>query len=152
MSDQLDAAFAAIELAFSSCTRPEKFTDHPYCEECAEAAQYFRAFTPVSLPEITDPPETLPISFLTDPAFAYLAPGFLRWLPRSGDRYCVGDVLLHVENRLHVFDSKQRAAIRDLLYVVNEVLESQIRESAFDYPTIWRILNELDKTDAAGPV
>jgi len=139
-------------LAFADRVRPEKFTDHPYCEECAEADQYFRAFTPFSLAEVTDPPETLPISFLTDPAFAYLAPGFLRWLPRSRDRYCVGDVLFHVENRLHVFDSKQRGAIRDLLYVVYEVLESQIRESAFDYPTTWRILNELDKTDDSGSV
>jgi hypothetical protein len=32
------------------------------------------------------------------------------------------------------------------------MLESQIRESAFDYPTIWRILNELDKTDDGGSV
>ena len=149
---QLWAAFAAIDLAFADCARPEKFTDHPYCEECAEADQYFRAFTPVSLAEVTDPPETLPISFLTDAAFTYLAPGLLRWMPRSGDQYCLGDVVFHVENRLHVFDSKQRAAIRHLLYTVYDMLESQIRESAFDYPTVWRILNELDKTDAVGPV
>jgi hypothetical protein len=152
LGHQLAVVLAAVDSAFADCSPPEKFTDHPYCDECAEAHVYFRAFTPASLAEITDPPETLPISFLTDPAFAYLTPGMLRWLPLSGDRYCVGDVLFHVENRLHIFDSKQRSAIRNLLYVVYDLLEHEIRSTAFDYSTIWRILNELEKTDASGAV
>jgi hypothetical protein len=149
---QLADALAAVDSAFGDCPRPEKFTDHPYCDECAEADAYFRAFTPWTLAEITDPPETLPISFLTDEAFSYLAPGLLRWLPRTGSAYCAGDVLFHVENRLHTFDARQRGAIRDLLYVVYDLLEHQIRSTAFDYPTIWRVLNELDKTDDGGSV
>jgi hypothetical protein len=140
------AAFDAVDRAFeSSSPRPEKFTDHPYCEECADADEYFRQFTAETVADVTEPPETLPISFLTDGGFHYLLPGMLRWLPRTGPQYCVGDVLFHVENRLHTFSQEQRAAIRDLLYLVYERLEAEIRSTAFDYTTIWRILNELDR-------
>ena len=142
---ELASAFAAIDAAFAASPRPEKFTDHPYCEECAAADEYFRRFTPATIAAVTDPPETLPISFLTDEAFLYLLPGILRWLPRSGPQYCVGDVLFHVENRLHTFEPDRRGALRDLLYVVYDRLEAEIRATAFDYPTIWRILNELDR-------
>ena len=73
-------------------------------------------------------------------------PGILRWLPRTGRQYCVGDVLFHVENRLLGFNAEQRAAIRDLLYIVYDRLKSEIESTAFDYATIWRILNELDRS------
>jgi hypothetical protein len=109
----LASAFAAIDAAFDS-PRPKKFTGHPYCEECAEAHEYFRDFTPLTITDVTDPPETLPLSFLTDQAFSYLLPGILRWLPRTGRQYCVGDVLFHIETRLHTLNTNQRAAIRDL--------------------------------------
>jgi hypothetical protein len=141
---ELAAALAATDRAFADTPRPEKFTDHPYCDECAEADEYFRDFTPVTIAEVTDPPETLPISFLTDQAFSYLLPGMLRWLPRTGRQYCVGDVLFHVENRLQTFNTKQRGALRDLLYIVYDRLKSEIDSTPFDYPTVWRILNELD--------
>ena len=141
---ELDAALAAIDRAFAGASRPDKFTNHPYCEECADADEYFRNFTPVTLADVTDPPETLPISFLTDKAFIYLLPGILRWLPRTGPQFCVGDVLFHVETRLHTFTPEQRVALRDLLYIVYDRLKSEIESTPFDYPTIWRILNELD--------
>jgi hypothetical protein len=143
MEDDLTFGFAAIDAAFDS-PRPEKFTDHPDCEECADADEYFSNFTPATIAAVTDAPETLPISFLTNEAFTYLLPGILRWLPRIGQQYCAGDVLFHVENRLHTFDPDQRAAIRDLLYVVYDRLKPEIESTPFDYPTIWRILNELD--------
>jgi hypothetical protein len=142
---ELLASFKAIDHAFAAVARPEKFTDHAYCEECAEANEYFRGFTPITLADVSDPPETLPLSFLTDQAFRYLLPGILRWLPRTGRQYCVGDVLFHVENRLHTLNAEQRAALRDLLYVVYDRLKKEIESTAFDYPTIWRILNELDQ-------
>jgi hypothetical protein len=145
MEDDLTSAYAAIDAAFDS-PRPEKFTDHPYCEECADAHEYFRDFTPTTIADVTDPPETLPISFLTDQAFSYLLPGILRWLPRTGRQYCVGDVLFHVENRLDTLDAQQRTALRDLLYIVYDRLKSEIESTPFDYPTIWRILNELDRS------
>jgi len=144
MGDDLASAFAATDAAFASIERPEKFTDHPYCDECAGADEYFRNFTPLTFADVTDQPETLPLSFLTDQAFVYLLPGTLRWLPRTGRQYRVGDMLFHVENRLHTLNPQQRAALRDLLYIVCVRLKSHIETTAFDYPTIWRILNELD--------
>jgi hypothetical protein len=137
-------AFEAIDRAFADAARPEKFTDHPYCDECAEAHEYFSAYTPATLADVTEPPETLGISFLTDEAFGYLLPGMLRWITRTGTQYCVGDVLFHVENRLHALTADQRTALRDLLYVVYERLHDRIHETAFDYPMLWRILNDLD--------
>jgi hypothetical protein len=80
------------------------------------------------------------------PGVLHLLPGILRWLPRTGRQYYVGDVLFHVENRLHGVNAEQRAAIRDLLYIVYDRLKSEIESTAFDYPTIWRILNELDRS------
>lgn len=148
--EDLAGCFEAIDRAFAGSARPEKFTDHPYCDECADADEYFRQFTPVALADVTEPPETLPISFLTDEALSYLMPGILRWLPRTGGQYCIGDVLFHVENRLHAFDTAQRAAIRDLLYVVYDRLKPEIDATPFDYPTIWRIINELDRSETAG--
>jgi len=143
---ELSAALAATDGAFALVVRPDKFTDHPYCDECADADEYFRNFTPVTIADVTDPPETLPLSFLTDQAFSYLLPGILRWLPRTGREYCVGDVLFHVENRLRGFNAEQGAAIRDLLYIVYDRLKSEVESTAFDYTTIWRILNELDRS------
>ncbi len=149
---EIAAVFEAVDLAFAGESRPEKFSDHPCCEECAGAHEYFRQFTPVTIAAVTDPPETLPLSFLAEEAFRYLLPGILRWLPRSGPQFCVGDVLFHVENRLHTLSAAQRSALRDLLYLVYDRLEREIRATAFDYPTIWRILNELDKTEGNKPV
>jgi hypothetical protein len=142
----LSAALAALDRAFAGSPRPGKFTDHPYCQECAEAHEYFRDFTPLTITDVTDPPETLPLSFLTDQAFSYLLPGILRWLPRTGPQFCVGGVLFHVETRLHTLNPEQRAVLRDLIYIVYDRLKSEIESTPFDYPTIWRILNELDRS------
>ena len=145
------AAFEAIDRAFAGPPRPEKFTDHPYCEECADAHEYFSAFTPITLADVTDPPETLGISFLTDDAFVYLLPGMLRWMTRTGTQYCVGDMLFHVENRLPALSPEQRSALRDFLYLVYDRLHDRIHETAFDYPMLWRILNELDGPQSIPP-
>jgi hypothetical protein len=146
--DHWASVWQAIDRAFGT-RRPEKFTDHPYCEECANADEYFRGFTPETIAEVTEPPETLPLSFLTEEAFLYLAPGILRWLPRAGHLYCLGDVLFHVERWLYVMNARQRAALRDLLYALYEHMEAEIRATPFDYPTIWRILNDLDQDATA---
>ena len=81
---ELADVLGTVDHAFAGMPRPEKFTDHPYREECASADECFRQFTPATIAEVTQPPETLPISFVTDQAFSYLLPGILRWLPRSG--------------------------------------------------------------------
>ena len=136
--------FDAIDRAFD-VPRPEKFTDHAYCEECAEADAYFRTFDRETFAEVTDGPETLPLSFMTQDAFIYFWPSMTRWITRSGKHYCVGDVLFHLENRVDAFTPDQKAATRDLLYAVYDALKPEIDASPFDYARLWRILNTLDQ-------
>jgi len=138
--------FDAIDRAFE-VPRPEKFTDHPYCDECAEADAYFQTFDRETFAEVTDGPETLPLSFLTQDAFIYYWPSMARWITRSGKYYCVGDVLFHLENRVDALTPEQMSATRDHLYAVYDALKPEIEASPFDYERLWRILNALD--DAA---
>lgn len=138
----------AIDRAFD-VPRPEKFTNHPYCEECADADDYFQAFDPTTFAEVTDGPETLPLSFLTADAFLYLWPAMARWITRSGEQYCLGDVLFHLENRLDTFTPEQKTDTRDLLYAVYDALKPEIEASAFDYECLWRILNGLDEATSS---
>jgi len=135
--DRIDRAFARAE-------RPEHFTNYTHCCECSDSDEFFQALTPDQLLALPDPPETLPFAFLTEPAFYYYMPAFARMLTRSGDRYCVGDILFFIENRLHAFDDAQRSAIRNLLYAVYDRLKPEIEATPFDYPMVWRILNQLD--------
>ncbi|MEX0681890.1 MAG: hypothetical protein WD904_07430 [Dehalococcoidia bacterium] len=138
------AAFSAIDAAFGDAPRPEHFTNHTHCCECSETDAFFQQHTPKSFAALTDPFETLPVAFLTEEAFHYLAPGILRYLPRSGEHYNVGDVLFHIQNRLHTLDEPQRVALRDLLYLTYERLHDEIHAGPFDDECLWRILNELD--------
>jgi hypothetical protein len=133
-----------IDGAFAGAERPEHFTNYTHCCECSDSDEFFQNLTPQQLLDLPDPPETLPFAFLTEPAFYYYMPAFARMLTRSGERYCVGDILFFIENRIWTFDEPQRAAFRDLLYAVYERLAPEIEATPFDYPMVWRILNELD--------
>jgi hypothetical protein len=134
-----------IDGAWSSAERPEHFTNFTHCCECSDSDEFFQNVTWQQLVELPDYPETLPFAFLTEPAFHYYMPAFARMLTRSGDRYCVGDILFHIENRIWTFDEPQRTAFRDLLYAVYEYLAPEIEATPFDYPMVWRILNQLDE-------
>ncbi|HUF54507.1 MAG TPA: hypothetical protein VMR52_12140 [Dehalococcoidia bacterium] len=138
-------AFAAIDRAFTGAPRPEHFTGHSHCCECSETDIFFQAHTPETFAALTDPLETLPVAFLTEEAFAYLAPGILRYLPRTGEHYNAGDVLFHLEDRWLTFTSAQQTALRDLLYLTYERLASEIEATPFDQHTMTRILNGLDR-------
>jgi len=134
----------AIDRAFAGAAHPEKFTDHPYCEECADAHEYFSAFTPETLAKVTDPPETL----------AHLVPHRrgVR-VPAAGHAaldHAHGDAVLRPatcsstsRTACHALSEEQRCAVRDFLYLVYDRLAERIHETAFDYPMLWRILNDL---------
>jgi len=82
--------------------------------------------------------------FLPTRRSATCCPASSARFPAPANKYCVGDVLFHVENHLHNLNAEQRTALRDLLYIVYDRLESEIEQTAFDYTTLWRVLNELD--------
>jgi hypothetical protein len=136
-------AFARIEAAFAGTPRPKHFVQPDHCCECAESDAFFQEHTPLSFGNLVDPIETLPVAFLSEEAFRYLAPGILRFLTRSGEDYGVDGVLFHLENRWQSFDSEQRAAVRDLLSLVSERLQAEIEASAFDAATMSRILDGM---------
>jgi len=133
-----------IDRAWARAERPERFTSFAHCCECSDADAFFQALTPNQLLALPDYPERLPFAFLTEPAFHHYMPAFARMMTRTGERYCVGEILFFIENRVHAFDDGQRAAFRDFLYAVYERLGPQIEATPFDYPMVWRILNELD--------
>jgi hypothetical protein len=144
-------AFAAIDHAFAGTPRPDHFTSHTHCCECAETDAFFQAHTPGTFGALTDPLETMPVAFLTQDAFAYLAPGILRYLARTGEHYNTGDVLFHLENRWQTFTPEQQSALRDLLYIAYERLKSEIEATPFDYHTLTRILTALDEVTHPKP-
>jgi hypothetical protein len=144
--------FRAIDAAFGAAARPEHFTQHRHCCECFDADRFFQGLTPETLPLVEQPPECLPLAFLTPAAFEYFMPALLRMAARGGRDYCLGDILFLVEIRLDVFTSEQRRAVRDYLYATYESLQKQIHEQVFDYETVWRILNRLDEEFAGESV
>jgi hypothetical protein len=142
--------FTGIDEAFGDTRRPEHFTKYQHCCECFESDEFFQGHTPATLPGTEQPPECLPIAFLTPHAFGYFMPALMRMAARGGEKYCLGDILFHVEIRLDRFTVDQRRAVRDLLYAIYDELQSQIHGAVFDYEAVWRILNRLDEEFQAG--
>jgi hypothetical protein len=122
--------------------RPEHFTNHEHCDECAEADAFFALHTPESLGALQVPVETLPLSFLTPDAFRYFLPGLLRQMDR--DPHAAGDILFQLENRLYVLTADEAKMTRDALYGVYERHEAVIHSGYFAYEALWRVLDTLD--------
>ena len=138
-------ALEALDRAFADVPRPENFTDHAFCEECDEANTLFSGLTPEALLLLPDPPETLPFSFLNTEGFRYFMPAFARMLTLTGEEYCLGDILFHIENRLDTLDDAQLPAFRDVLYAAYAANAAEIEATPFDYEQVWRVLNALDE-------
>jgi hypothetical protein len=136
--------FSGIDAAFGHLPRPEHFTNHQHCCECFDADRFFQALTPSTFALVAEPPETLPISFLTPDAFRYFMPGLMRMAAREGREYCLGAILFQLEFRLDTFTAGEREAVRDMLYEVYDRLQPQVHGVVFDYEAVWRILNRLD--------
>jgi hypothetical protein len=137
----VEAALARLDEVCSRIPRPAHFTDHPHCDECFEADQFFRTHTPVSLAAVTEFPETLPIAFLTDDGFRFMLPGLVRLLERD----CrATDLLVLLENRVDAFTVDEAAALRDVLYTLYDVKRLEFDAGFFAYETLSRVLERLD--------
>jgi hypothetical protein len=122
--------------------RPEHFTNHEHCDECADADAFFASHTVESLGLLEVPMETLPLSFLTPHGFRYFLPGLLLQLER--DPHAAGDILFQLENRLHVLGADEAKMARDALYGVYERHRDVIHGGFFAYEALWRVLDTLD--------
>ena len=122
--------------------RPDHFTNHEHCDECAEADAFFASHTPESLGVLEVPVETLPLSFLTPDAFRYFLPGLLQQLDR--DPRAAADIVFQLENRLHTLSTYDAKMTRDALYGVYERHRDAIHSGYFAYEALWRVLDVLD--------
>lgn len=146
--EQWDECLRRVDELFARAHRPEHFTNHTHCCECSDSDDFFQEHTPATLAVLMVPPETLPSSFLTEQAFHYFMPAFIRMLARTGSDYCVGEILFLLENKLDTFNQEQRAVIRDALYLVYDHSQAEIHSSVWDYESLWRILNRLDEASS----
>lgn len=69
----------SVEKAFADCPRPEHFTNHTHCEECAEHDAALQPFTPQTLTfEALGHAGWGPLPFMTPQAIAHFMPGLVR--------------------------------------------------------------------------
>lgn len=132
-----------VDAAFSKVPRPEHFTNHKHCPECAEHDELMRSRTPETLKASdVENPGWNPICFLTPEGFAYYFPalarialsdegvGFLTDLVpfHLGDAMLAGDKL-QSHSWLKALNQPQKAAIRE--YVLHVAATRQATMKRF---------------------
>jgi hypothetical protein len=117
--------------AFASYARPEHFTDHTHCEECAEHDQTMRSrpLSEIGVAELGNP-GWCPIPFLTKQAYGYVMPRLIELALTAGSPDRPGDSFVFCyllaltpkpEHRdLDYFTSEQRAAIEASLHYIRD--------------------------------
>jgi len=97
-----DEVLGLLRAAFASVERPEHFTDHPYCSECAEHDETLQQHTLESL-SYTEVGSAAwnPIVMCQPYAFAYWMPALARICLAPEDEYWgwYGDILLRSDLR-----------------------------------------------------
>jgi hypothetical protein len=137
----VEAALAQLDEVCSRVARPEHFTNHLHCDECFAADEFFLGHTPVSLGKVADPPETLPLAFLSPAGFRYMLPALVRMLAKDCQAW---DLLMHFETRLDTLSRDEAAALRDVLYALYDLRAGEFHRGFFAYETLWRVLDRLD--------
>jgi len=122
------------EMLFGHETRPEHFTNHRHCCECAEHDATLQAHTPqtITLAELGSPAWD-PVCFMTDVAFRYYFPALVRLvLDGTGDTYYADQFLFHLaydgqrNRRWQAFSPDQRALVVDVLEYLVEHLAAEL--------------------------
>lgn len=125
---------AAIDKAFGG-DRPAPLGRNPeHCDECAEHEEVMQAVTPetVSLQQVGSPAWD-PVCFLTDEAYCYFMPGFVRLVLRQGDDYYLDQFLFHLESgRIACLNAEQCRAIAALLDHLYETRAAEIDDNMDD--------------------
>lgn len=116
---------AAVRAAFAGCPRPEHFTNHTHCQECAEYDELLQARAPDTLTiEDIGNVASDPICFVGDAGFAYFFPGLARLAladTNASASWYPAQLLFHLTNdwekncRLRALNPDQRRAVADLL-------------------------------------
>lgn len=123
-----DDLIAEARQVFSTVQRPEHFTDHLHCCECAEHDATLSAHTPDTITRAAlghggwDP-----MTFATDVGFCYYLPALIRMaLTKEGNEYYVDQFLFQLirdgarNSRWQFCTVAQRAVVAKALHVLME--------------------------------
>jgi len=123
-----------VESAFASVSKPEHFTNHTHCEECAEHDSTLRNHDRSSLQlDHIDNPGWDPICFCSPEGKAYYLPSLIKFALEPGSSYWQ-QLLFHLEgdgpnNDLVAFCSNdQRKAVASFLEYLLETHAVEIEQ------------------------
>lgn len=149
MNDIARKVLKELKRAFSEAERPEHFTNHLHCDECADHDETLRSHTPdtIGMDELGNPGWD-PICFITVPGYLYYMPGFARLAmepqqldcahPGPSWRHYLGQFLIHLsDDRTTDFDAPQAAATLRLLEFIRDQIEAEIEQGV--EPTTYSI-------------
>jgi len=117
-----------VRLACSDEPRPEHFTDHVHCCECAEHDATLRDAAPetIGLAELGNPGWD-PICFVTPAGFRYYLPALARLALGRGQAYYLGQFLFHMRSgRAAELTAAQRAGVLALLEYVDGTMRDEM--------------------------
>ena len=142
------------EQLFGDVPRPDHFTDHGHCCECAEHDETFRAHTTASigLNELGSPAWD-PLCFATDEGFRYFFPALVRLAVQgTGETYYLDQFLFHLirdgrrNSRWKIFSLQQRRFVVELLEALLEEKAAEI-EKNLDADSILNAIEIWSETD-----
>ena len=122
---------------FGKVARPEHFTNHTHCCECAEHDETLLAHTPDTITrEALGHAGWDPMTFATDAGFRYYLPALIRMvLTQTGEDYYVDQFLSQVvrdgprNSRWCACTAEERAVVSDALHTLLETRAEEIEDS-----------------------
>ncbi len=144
----------AIEL-FGSAPRPEHFTNHTHCCECAEHDETLRNETLETLSFDMVRPGWDPFCFISPEGFQYYFPALVRLaLEGSGNTYFIDQLVFHLEldgkgnSRYLKFTPKQRRYVVKLLNYFIEARSGEI-DANLDSDALLRTIEIWEEENVA---
>jgi hypothetical protein len=126
--------------AFSSFVRPEHFTDHTHCPECAEHDQTMRSrpLTAIGVVQLGNP-GWCPTPFLTEQAYGYVMPRLVELaLASSVERPAESFVFSYLlaltptHRKLDEFTREQTAVVLESLHHMRDHMQPVIEAACCD--------------------
>ena len=137
MMDSVEALINEATEVFGKVPRPEHFTNHTHCCECAEHDDTLKAFTPETITrEALGHAGWDPMTFATDTGFRYYLPALIRMaLTRKDDDYYIDQFLSQVirdgprNSRWMACTAEERAVVLKALLALLEERTEEVDNS-----------------------
>ena len=132
-----------IKKLFGEEERPDHFTDHMHCEECADHDATLQQYDNTNLPvDKVNNQAWDPVCFLTPEGFRYFYPRLCELAYGSGDDFYLESFLIHLENNLHLLTADEKEATFEMLLDIYEKIPDDI-ELNLTGPDIDRVSGRL---------